>query len=61
MYYSHLADINVGITATIWFCCPIWTAIVDYLINGEKLELYHVISMVFLIACGVIISFSGDK
>jgi drug/metabolite transporter (DMT)-like permease len=34
MYYSHLADINVGITATIWFCCPIWTAIFDYYING---------------------------
>jgi drug/metabolite transporter (DMT)-like permease len=58
MYYSHKADINVGIVATLWLSSPIFTAILDYLLNSTKISNYHISGMVLMIACGALISLS---
>lgn len=58
MYYSHMSGINVGIITTLWSLQPLAAALLDYLINGEKLTIYHLIGIILVIASALLISFS---
>jgi len=58
-YYAKLANINVGIIATIWAINPLYMAILDYIVNAQKLTSKHLIGMVCLISCTLLISFSS--
>ena len=59
MYYSHMADVNVGIITTIWSIQPLAAATLDYFIYGEKLRPHHLFGMVFVIGSGLCISLSS--
>ena len=61
MYFSHRANLNVGITASIWMTAPFVNSILDYLINNQKLHLSHFLGMVLMLSCGFIISVSKEK
>jgi len=61
MYYSHVADINAGVVATIWWSVSILNAFLDYKIYGQKLLPHHMISMGFMILGGMLISFSKTQ
>lgn len=58
MYYSHMANVNVGIITTLWSIQPLAAALLDYFINNEKLTVYHLIGIIMVIASGLFISFS---
>ena len=58
MYYSHMADVNVGIITTLWSIQPLAAAALDYLINNEKFTIYHLVGIIMVIASGLCISFS---
>ena len=58
MYYSHMADVNVGIITTLWSVQPLAAAFLDYLIYGERLTIYHLIGIIMVIASALLISFS---
>ena len=58
MYYSHMADVNVGIITTLWSVQPLAAALLDYLIYGERLTKYHLIGMITVIISALMISFS---
>ena len=38
MYYSHLADINVGVITTIWAIQPLFGSLLDYWLYKEELK-----------------------
>ena len=61
MYYSHMADVNVGIITTIWSIQPLAAAILDYFIYGEKLMMHHLSGMLFIIASALTISLSNKQ
>ena len=58
MYYSHMADVNVGIITTLWSVQPLAAAFLDYLIYGERLTIYHLIGIIMVIVSALLISFS---
>ena len=37
IYFATAADINVGVITTIWSVDPVFLAIVDYFMFGQKL------------------------
>jgi drug/metabolite transporter (DMT)-like permease len=57
-YLSKLANLNIGIAACIWCITPFVTALVDYLLYGERLQAYHFIGMINLVFCAALISLS---
>jgi drug/metabolite transporter (DMT)-like permease len=59
MYYAHMADVNVGIITTIWSIQPMAAAVLDYLINGEKLMCHHIFGMLFIVGSALSISISN--
>ena len=59
MYYSHMADVNVGIITTIWSVQPMAAAVLDYFIYGEKLMMHHLFGILFIIASALSISLSN--
>ena len=59
MYFSHMSHINVGIITTLWSVQPLFCAILDYFLNGEKIRIYHIFGIVFIVCSGVCISLSG--
>ena len=61
MYTSHTADVNVGIIACIWWTSIAMSALLDYVINKQELTSNQLISMVFMIGCGILISLSKDN
>jgi drug/metabolite transporter (DMT)-like permease len=60
MYYSHMADVNVGIITTIWSIQPLAAAILDYFIYGEKLMKHHLFGMVFVVGSALCISLASQ-
>ena len=58
MYFSHMADVNVGIITTLWSVQPLIAAFFDYFINGEKLTCYHIIGIILMTGSALMISFS---
>ena len=60
MYYSHMADVNVGIITTIWSIQPLAAAILDFIIYQERLYLHHMIGMIFIVGSALCISLSNQ-
>ena len=61
MYFAHLADVNVGIITTIWGVQPLGAALLDYLINNEKLTFHHLAGMIFILLGGLCVSMADKK
>lgn len=59
MYFSALANVNVGLITTIWSVNPVFMAIMDRFCFGQKLQTYHLIGTLFIVICTVILSVSG--
>ena len=59
MYFSHVTGVNVGIITTLWSIQPLFSSVLDYFINGQMIQLNHIIGMLFVIASGLAISMSG--
>ena len=59
MYFSHITGVNVGIITTLWSIQPLFSSVLDYFINGQKIQANHILGMLFVIASGVAISMSG--
>lgn len=62
-YFSALADVNPGIITTIWAINPLFTAILDFLIYGQRLQKFHIAGILCLVFCVAFISLSkvGNK
>ena len=56
MYYAHLASINAGIIATLWSTTPLTISILDWLINGTKLQMQHFIGIGCLVDCAAVVA-----
>lgn len=56
MYYSHLAEINVGVITTIWSVQPLVAAIVDRIAFGTPFQISHLFGMILIIGSSVCIS-----
>jgi drug/metabolite transporter (DMT)-like permease len=61
MYLAHLASVNVGIITTIWGVQPLGAAVLDYLINKEKLTIYHLLGMILIVGGGIAVSLSDKE
>lgn len=52
------ANINVGVITIIWSIDPIFMAIVDKILFGQKLMYNHIIGILSMLACCIAISLS---
>jgi drug/metabolite transporter (DMT)-like permease len=61
MYYSHLANVNVGIITTIWAVQPLIAGFLDFCIYGEKLYFHHLVGILMVIASALCISLAPKE
>jgi drug/metabolite transporter (DMT)-like permease len=64
MVFAAKTNVNVGLIATTWNISPLFLALFDYFIFGQKLRYFHILGLVAIIFCCVMISFSvgeGEK
>jgi len=61
MYFSHMADVNVGVITTIWSIQPFIASILDYLIYNEKLMRFHLVGMVMIVGGALAIGYSSNE
>ena len=59
IYFSHLSGINVGIITTLWTTEPLFSAILDWIIYGQRLFLNHIMGIIFVVAGAICIGLSG--
>jgi multidrug transporter EmrE-like cation transporter len=59
LFFANKANINVGLITTIWSVNPLFMAIMDSIMFHQKLQYYHHIGMVAIVACTVVLSLSG--
>ena len=59
MYFSALANMNVGLITTLWSVNPLFMALMDRIMFSEKMMAYHVFGMIFIVICTVMLSLSG--
>jgi len=59
IFFASKADINVGLITTIWSVNPLFMAIMDSIFFSQKLQYFHVIGMISIVACTVVLSLSG--
>ena len=58
MYYSHMANVNVGIITTLWSVQPLAAGAFDYILYGERLTIFHLVGIVMVVASAFCISYS---
>jgi len=56
MWYSNLANINVGAITVIWSITPLFIAITDYILFQIKLKYNYAIGIVLMMGSAVILS-----
>ncbi len=56
---SARAGLNIGIAQTIWGFTPFLSSILDFLIYGTRLQLYHVAGISCMLAAAICISLSN--
>ena len=56
MWFSALAQINVGLITVIWSLNPLYMAACDYFLFNEKLKYFHIIGTVLIVACTILLS-----
>lgn len=49
---------NPGVINTLSSLDPLFMAIIDFILFGQKLKYYHIIGVAAIVACSVIISLS---
>lgn len=59
MYFANTAGVNVGVITTIWSVNPLFMAVADYLIYGQRLQYFHIIGLIAIVACTICISLSS--
>jgi drug/metabolite transporter (DMT)-like permease len=59
MIFAGKAHINVGIIVTIWSVNPMFVAVADYFVNGQKLQYFHILGMSSMVVCSVLISLNS--
>ena len=59
IYFATAANINVGVITTIWSIDPVNMAVIDYWLFGQKLQYYHVVGVLSIVACSALVSLSG--
>ena len=55
LWFSNLARINVGVICVIWAITPLMIAIADYILFKQRLQPYHIIGMVLMVACALLL------
>ena len=59
--FSRQASLNLGISVAIWSFVPIFVAIPDRIFFSVKVEKFHVIGMILLVAMTVIEALSETE
>ena len=55
IWLASLANINAGIITVIWSATPLFQAIADRLLFGDKLKYNHWIGMLLIFTCSVLL------
>lgn len=58
VYFAGKAGINIGIITILWCIDPVYLAIADFFLNGQRLNYNHFIGIFIMLCCSVIISLS---
>lgn len=58
LYFSKRAHINAGIIMTFWAMDPLLMAFTDRVIFKQRIEYFHYIGMLAIIACSAVLSLS---
>ena len=58
IHFAVKAQINPGVVSTIWSIDPIIMAVADYVWFGQKLQYYHHVGIVSIVACSIVLSLS---
>ena len=58
MYFAYYAEINQGVITCLFALETIYLASMAYLIQNEKLKLYQVVGMTFLVLCVIVLGLS---
>ena len=59
IFFSHMSGLNVGVITTLWAVEPLLNAVIDWLLNGVKLGLNHVIGIILIVSGAISIGFAG--
>lgn len=59
MIFAARAKINAGVIITIWSVNPLFMAVCDKLIFGQKLRYFHSLGMFAIVVCTIVISLAG--
>lgn len=56
LWFSNLAQINVGAITVIWSVTPLFIAIIDYLLFQVKLKYNYIIGIILMLASAIVLS-----
>jgi multidrug transporter EmrE-like cation transporter len=56
LYFAKRAQVNVGVIITLWNICPLFMAVLDFCIFGERLKCYHLVGTASIVTCCVVLS-----
>ena len=59
MFFSALAQVNVGLITTIWSVNPLFMAIMDFIIFKQKLYYYHLVGTISIVICTIVLSLTS--
>jgi len=59
MYFSHISGVNVGVITTMWAIQPLFTSLIDYIINREVVNFNYIVGMLFILLGAVLIGIKG--
>ena len=60
-YFSAKSGVNAGVISTIFSTCILFTAILFYVLHGQKLTLVDLFGCLLIIACLVLIGLAGNE
>jgi drug/metabolite transporter (DMT)-like permease len=58
--YALLSGLNQGVMTSMFSLTSIYVALISYWLWDEKLHIFHLYGMIFLVACALLISFSKE-
>ena len=56
---ARRAGLNIGIVTAVWSLVPFFVAVLDKMIYGSKIKLYHIFGMLLVVVMAVLISLSN--
>ena len=59
IYFSNMSGVNVGVITTMWSIEPLFGALLDRIINGQKLSINHAIGIILIVSGAISIGYAG--